>query len=61
MSATTELLLEQIKVTEMALKRARSVGDEATALILQQKLETLQESFSASSNALNEGRAVLKG
>lgn len=61
MSATTELLLEQIKNTEVALKRSLLSGDESTTLVLKQKLQDLQNKFNASNDALNEGKGVLKG
>lgn len=61
MSATTELLLEQIKKAEEALSVARSLGDEATIVSLQTKIAKLNSQFSASASALNEGKAVLKG
>ena len=61
MSATNEFFLEQIRVHEAALKKAISTGDEATVLVLRQKLDELQNKFSVSSEALNEGKTILKG
>lgn len=61
MSATTELLLEQIKKVEESLAVANSLGDEIGSAILQKKLLHLRSQFNASASALNEGKAVLKG
>ncbi len=61
MSASNELLLEQIKKTEEALAVAKAQGDSVALVSLQQRLQTLHTQFNASSSALTEGKAVLKG
>jgi len=61
MSATTEILLEQIKKTEEALTEARAAGDTVALVRLQESLKKLHIQFTSSSQALNEGRSVLKG
>lgn len=61
MSATTEILLEQIKKTEDAMNEARTAGDSVALVVLQKKYAALQAQFNASSFALNEGKGVLKG
>lgn len=61
MSATTEILLEQIRATEEAIAAAQSIGDGASLVVLRKKLIELHGQFNASSSALNEGKGVLKG
>lgn len=61
MSATTEILLEQIKTTEEAIAAAQSIGDGASLVVLRKKLIELHGQFNASSSAINEGKGVLKG
>lgn len=61
MSATTEMLLEQIKEAEAALDAARTAGDSVALVRLQENIRGLRMRFMQSSQALNEGRTVLKG
>lgn len=61
MSATNELLLEQIKLVEGALALARSDSDEVAVVSLQQRLRKLQAQFAESTSALTEGKSIIKG
>jgi len=56
MSATRELLVEQIAQVELDIKEA----DAAAAAVLRERLLRLQEQLKATNQALTEG-AVLKG
>lgn len=59
MPASTEVLLEQIKQVEKAIKTAEALGDDSS--LLKKDLENLNRQFSACNNALNENKQVLKG
>jgi hypothetical protein len=64
MSATTELLLEQIKLTEETLAVAKSDGRPESAVIVSQcesNLKTLRAALASAAEALTEGKQILKG
>ena len=61
MSASVEILLEQIKEAEVAIEMARKLGDDVACNSLQNKLKLLYAQFSLTSSALTEGKSVLKG
>lgn len=58
MSATTELLLENIKALEAELA---ACVDAENAEKLKTKLTELRRQFTTSSDALNEAKTLLKG
>jgi len=58
MSASTERLVEQIKLIEQAIAAAEAAGTDA--LPLKADLRHYQRKLSASNEALNEGKQVLK-
>lgn len=58
MSATTELLLEQIKQTETAIMAAAEMGHDTTSM--QHDLRHLRQKLALCNNALNEGKGLLK-
>lgn len=61
MSASTEVLLEQILKTREALSVAEATGNVGTTNDLRQYLVELNKKLEASNVALTEGAQVLKG
>lgn len=62
MSATTERLLEQIKLTEETLATAKSYGQVALIEQCEADLTRLRQSLLSANEALNEGKqSLLKG
>ena len=61
MSASTEVLLEQILKTRAALAEAETNGNTVSASDLKQYLVELNKKLEANNVALNEGTQVLKG
>jgi len=62
MSAHTELLLEQIKYVEAQLAEANVSGSSPTTVAeLAATLTKLQQKLSSATEALTEGKSVLKG
>lgn len=59
MSASNELLMEQIRTVSVELERARAARSQDVAS-LEAKLSELQKKYQASQQALNES-TVLKG
>lgn len=59
MSASSEKLLEQIHDLERRIQIAESSGGDAS--LLKEQLTDLSIRFSVANQALNEGKAVLKG
>ena len=59
MSASTENLVEQIRQTELAIVTAESAGYDASSL--KRDLQHLQRKLQTASEALTEGKRVLKG
>jgi hypothetical protein len=59
MSATTELITEQIIQLKSKIETARKNGEDVTSLLSQH--ETLMRQLSAASQALNENKQILKG
>lgn len=61
MSATTEKLLEEIKHTEISIEEAKASGNVAASDSLTVTLKTLRKKLSNASEALMEGKTLLKG
>lgn len=59
MSATTELITEQIIQLKSKIETARKNGEDVTSLLSQH--ETLMRQLNAASQALNENKQILKG
>lgn len=59
MSATTELLIEQIKKTEDAITSAKSSGLDSSSL--EEELSNLRARFTNTVSMLNENANILKG
>jgi len=59
MSATTEILLEEIKELEKQLAEAKSAGQPTVRL--EGKLSVLRERLEVSNAQLNESKQILKG
>ena len=59
MSASTERLVEQIKTTEEAIKLNEGSGQDTSTL--KAELRQLQRRLQVASEALTEGRQILKG
>jgi hypothetical protein len=59
MSASTELLLEQIKSTEEAIVAAETNKQPTSSL--KQDLKSLRKKLHAANEALTEGKTLLKG
>lgn len=59
MSASTERLVEQIKLTEQAIAEAEKAGKDPSGL--KHDLKHLQRKLQVSNEALTEGKQVLKG
>jgi len=59
MSATTELITEQIIQLKSKIETARKNGEDVTSLLSQH--ETLMRQLSVASQALNENKQILKG
>lgn len=61
MSATSQNLLEEIHKAEDALEECRVTGDIVAAERIGEMLKILKQKFAAQSQALNEGKSILKG
>ncbi len=61
MSATSETLFENIRKTEELLAEATASGDAVAVSRLEKTLKELQKQFAAATDALTEGKQVLKG
>lgn len=61
MSASNEILLDQIKDAEKALAEARVMNDQVLVDSLERDLTILRKRHTTSVDALNEGRTILKG
>lgn len=59
MSATSELIAEQIRQLKVRIEEATSRGEDTSSLEREQA--ELSQRFVAATKALNEGRSVLKG
>jgi len=59
MSASTERLVEQIKLTEQAIVAAEAAGADSSSL--KTDLRYLQRKLQVCNEALTEGKQVLKG
>lgn len=59
MSATTELLLEQIRQQEDAIRAAAESGHDTKSM--REELKRLRQRLAQASEALNEGKQILKG
>lgn len=59
MSATTELLLEQIRQQEDAIRAAAESGHDTKSM--REELKQLKTRLAAANQALNEGKQILKG
>ncbi len=59
MSASTERLVEQIRLTEQAIAAAEAAGTDASSL--KADLRHFQRKLQVSNEALTEGKQVLKG
>ena len=59
MSATTELLLEQIRQQEDAIRAAAETGHDTKSM--REELGRLKKRLAQASEALNEGKQILKG
>jgi len=60
MSATTESLLEEIKNTEATLATCNASGDGTGAAVAVATLKKLRRQLSKASEALTEGKTLLK-
>ena len=61
MSARTESLLEEIKKTEEALVEARAQGLKPTAIMtIEANLSSLRSKLTSATQALTEGKTLLK-
>jgi hypothetical protein len=61
MSASTEKLLEEIKLAEDALLTAERSGDTVGASGAKLALQVLRKHFNKANEALTEGKQILKG
>lgn len=61
MSATTEVLLEEIRVTQEKINELTASGNQAAADYYSHVLKDLQEKLLRANNTLNEGKSLLKG
>lgn len=62
MSATTENIADQIRLVKQRIQEAKDRGADASQLeILETQYLDLNKKFAAATQALNEGRSVLKG
>lgn len=59
MSATTELLSEQIKQMEDAITQAKEAGLDTTSL--EKQLQDLRERFQRANEGVNDNKQLLKG
>jgi type VI protein secretion system component VasK len=59
MSATSEILLQQIQKLENDVNTLSQVGADTT--ILKESLKVLYDQFNAANRALTENRVILKG
>jgi Mg2+ and Co2+ transporter CorA len=59
MSATTELLLEQIRQQEDAIRAAAESGHDTKSM--REELLKLRQRLAQANQALNEGKTLLKG
>lgn len=59
MSATTELLLEQIRQQEDAIRAAAESGHDTRSM--REELGRLKKQLAQANQALNEGKQILKG
>jgi hypothetical protein len=59
MPATSESLIEQIRLVKEQIESATSRGEDPRELLL--KYKELWESFSSAQKTLNEGKQILKG
>lgn len=59
MSASTERLLEQIKLIEVAIATAESQGQDPSTL--RDDLKYYQQKLATCNEALTEGKTILKG
>jgi hypothetical protein len=59
MSASTELLLEQIKQQEDAIMAAAESGHDTKSMV--EELRRLRERLRVANQALNENKQILKG
>jgi DNA-binding protein H-NS len=61
MSATTEILLNQIRELETQLLEARGENDPQRVTTLENRLQEMQKRLSRANETLTESRSVLKG
>jgi len=59
MSATSEILAEQVRELERQINEQVATGQDCSDL--RKKHSSLTEKLQAANNALNEGRQILKG
>jgi hypothetical protein len=59
MSASVEILFDEIRVCETRIREASQRGADTT--VLQEELRNLMSKFTAANGSLNEGRQILKG
>jgi len=59
MSATSEIIWEQINQVKLAIEQAKQTGQDVTALMEQYRM--LNEQFKVARQTLNESKGVLKG
>ena len=59
MSATSEIIAEQIRQLKEKIKEAKEAGQDATSL--EEQHAELSKKFSTVTQALNEGKSLLKG
>jgi hypothetical protein len=59
MSATSELLAEQLRIIDEQIKQLEISGDDTT--LLRKKRSQISEQFQIASQALHEGKTILKG
>lgn len=59
MSATSEILAEQLRKLDEQITAVEASGGDASSL--RKNREQISEQFKAAATALNEGRTVLKG
>jgi len=60
MSASTELLLEQINDYEKSLTEAAAAGDQTRVVQIRLTLDQLRQQLSIANRALNENKQLLK-
>ena len=61
MSAKTEKLLEDIKNTESAIEASALAGAKDVSTQLYERLQLLKKELLSATQALNEGKGILKG